>query len=158
RDPAGAAEVFAVDVGTNNGVRDGMAVCSGRTIVGRIYRAGRTVSLVVGVRHPMFRVPVVVESGGDKGVAWGTGIGLEVRFVPIEAEISAGGAVVSSDDNADVPSRFLIGRVSDCKRDPVRLLWIIQVAPAPGTRNCEDLYIPLNWVGPAPVYVPKELR
>ncbi len=63
-DPAAASEVFIIDKGSADGVKDGMFVCSGAAVVGRVHIAGRAVSIVVTVRHSFFRSPVVIEPGG----------------------------------------------------------------------------------------------
>jgi rod shape-determining protein MreC len=157
-DPSAASEVFIIDKGTSDGVKDGMFVCSGSSVAGRIYRAGAFVSIVISVRHSFFRAPVGIEPGGARGIAFGTGAAVEVRFVPTDMSVSAGSEVVTLAEADFTPPSMLIGSVSRATRDESKRLWTVLIEPAIESRLLEDLYIPINFGSAPSMHVPREVR
>ena len=57
-DPIGASQVLTLDVGEKDGVEEGMVVCSGNSIVGRIFKTSKSISLDITCRHRLFKIPV----------------------------------------------------------------------------------------------------
>ena len=157
-DPAGASYVILLNVGSKQGVKEGMALCSGRVAVGRIYTASSGVSIAVLHKHPKCRFPVVLEPGGAKGIAYGTGKGVEIRFVPIEADVKRNYLVLTSGDTGFVPKGLLVGVVKLAKRDESRLVWKIEMEIPDESLALEELYVAGGLNGNDDLHIPRALK
>lgn len=157
-DPAGAANVIVLNAGSNSGIQTGMALCSGFAVVGTIYHVSKSVSIAVLLKHPLCRIPVRISPGGERGIAVGNGKAVEIRFVPIEASVSIGAAVSSSDETGLVPLDLLVGVIRSAKREESRLSWKIEIELNSASNVLEDLYVPVGLSGAGSIHIPKELK
>jgi cell shape-determining protein MreC len=157
-DPSGAPGLFVIDRGTRDGLVEGMYVFSGSSCVGRVIEAGSGVSIVVTVRHSMFRIPVAIEPGGAKGIACGTGKCLEIQFVATDSTVTLPAEAFSSDVNDFVPPGMYIGSITSAVADESRRLWRIQCAPSEESKLLESLYVPLNFLETPKMHIPREAR
>ena len=158
RDPTYAREAFVLDVGRKDGVREGMALCSGMAVVGRIYAVASRTCIAVTLRHPACRVPVRAGESGARGVCRGDGKGVRLEFVPFEAALAKGDPVVTSGETGFFPPGLFVGDVRTAERDRARLLWNAAVTPNPALAALEDLYIPLAASGVECPHIPREVR
>lgn len=125
-----------VDLGSNQGVKRGMAVITGRTddtsgaLYGRIDQVRSNSATIKLLTTPSFAVGAVVE--GHTGILEGQGQGNPLRLTGIgaEAEIEEGDWVhTSSSDDSQFPRDLVIGRVDTVEKDPGDLSWTIEVEP-----------------------------
>jgi len=91
------ARKIIIDKGLRHGIRDGQAVVDARGMIGQVTRAYPVQSEVTLLTDRSQAVPVQVERSGVRGVLSGVGQGqLELRFMPIDADIQAGDRLVTS--------------------------------------------------------------
>ena len=161
-DPVGASEVITLNVGSSDGVKTGMVVCSGDVIVARVYKVAPSVSLAVTCRHRFFKMPILIVDEEDaslaRGIAEGNGIALEVRFVPLEQKVTPDAVALSNDESPYVPSGFTIGSVSLAEPQPSTRSWRLELAPHMWSFELEELYIPIGVQREPDMHVPREAR
>ena len=167
-DPIGASQILTLNVGENDGVKEGMVVCSGNAIVGKVYKTSGSVCLAITCRHRLFKIPIRLvgkQSKGSskiqeivRGIAEGIGSSMDLKFISVDSSVSVGDIVLSSNEADYIPPGFLLGTVKKAVRNSSRRLWEISVAPTSSSLELDSLYIPLNF-GKAPkMHIPREIR
>ena len=111
-----------LDEGEQAGVAGGQQVLQGRTVFGRIERAGQWVSQVQPVTDKQFSarvrltrsdiIPVTrVASGATEGILEGTGTGCRITGVPYTESVAEGDEVFSADIEGVAGPKLYYGRV-----------------------------------------------
>ncbi len=138
----GPRRMVLVDRGETDGVRKGMGVIAGDRAVGRIWRAGREISLVVLLTDPACKVratflPPGVETRPASPAIEGLCEGdvereqtLRFRHLPRHAGIEKGWAVVATGFAGVFPAGLFLGEVSKVSEDPEGLFLNVFVEPA----------------------------
>lgn len=85
-----------VDLGTRDGVREGMTVVNGDGLVGRVKRAGRSASVVLLAIDPISAVGSRLESGHELGLCKGAGLHpLRFQLLDTQAPMAVGDRVMT---------------------------------------------------------------
>ena len=108
-----------LDAGSRQGVRQGQAVIDAGGLLGQIIAVTpgtATVLLLTDLDHA---VPVVVPRNGVRLVAYGIGRSdrLELRNIPVSADVREGDVVVTSGLGGRFPPGFPVGVVADLRPD-----------------------------------------
>lgn len=105
-------KTFIVDLGRADGVRRNMAVLHDEGIVGRIFRAGQTVSQVLLITDSRSSVDVIIQRNREQGVfsISSSGEG-EVRYMPADAAVKPGDLLISSGQGGIFPKGLPVARV-----------------------------------------------
>jgi rod shape-determining protein MreC len=107
-------QMFIINAGKRDGVRDGQAVIDEDGLVGKVLGAGHTASRVLMLSDLNSRVPVLVEPSNYKAVLVGDNAkNPRVRFLPQSAQVQIGDRVVTSGDGGELPPGLPVGVVSD---------------------------------------------
>jgi cell shape-determining protein MreC len=116
---------FALDRGSESGVVPGCAVTRGRTLVGRVLRAGPLASQAVATGDPEFRVRALALGGEEALRAFtlrGTSdLSGDALRCDAPAALAAGRDVVTALGEVDVPPGLVVGTVASASRGAVRL-------------------------------------
>jgi len=117
RDPFSREVV--VDKGASNGVSLGAPAIDASGVIGQVVRLHpwtSEISLVTNRDHP---VPVQVSRNGLRAVVFGVGYdsSLEVRFMPIDADIKQGDLLATSGIGGVYPANLPVGTVTKVDRD-----------------------------------------
>lgn len=111
-----------LNVGSEDGVRDGWAALDGLGLIGRVSGVGRKFSRVLLLADTSSRIPVTIEPSGEKALMIGdNSIAPPAAFVNDPANVKAGDRVVTSGDGGVFPPGILVGSVVVDKRRQIRI-------------------------------------
>lgn len=121
-----------LDAGSRQGVRQGQSVIDAGGLLGQIIAvtpATATVLLLTDLDHA---VPVVVPRNGVRLVAYGIGRSdrLELRNIPVSADLEEGDVVVTSGLGGRFPPGFPVGTVSSLRPDDSHAFILGELTPA----------------------------
>ena len=140
-----------LDEGAQSGVTSSHQVLLGRTVLGRIERAGRWVSEVLPVTDPQFSVrvrlmrptpsplsePVI---GLTEGILEGTGTGCRIAGIPYTDSVAVGDEVFSADINGMSGPKLYFGRVVDARFESGGE-WTVLVRPGAAAEQVRSVSI-----------------
>jgi rod shape-determining protein MreC len=134
-----------VNRGTAHGVVDGAPVVDGHGVVGQVIRAMPLTSEVALVTDRDQPVPVEVERNHLRAVAFGEGgTGrMEVRFMPMSADIQPGDMLLTSGIDGIYPPGLPVARVLRVDRVASLAFPRILCVPAAGAENNRQVLIVL---------------
>ncbi|MCB9947274.1 MAG: rod shape-determining protein MreC [Rhodospirillaceae bacterium] len=104
---------LGVNVGTRQGVADGMAVLGGRGLVGRTVQTGERSTRVLLVTDLNARIPVIVERTRQRAMLGGDNTEQpRLLYLPPESDLRIGDRIVTSGHGGMIPPGLPIGVVS----------------------------------------------
>jgi len=106
---------IVIDKGEEDGVRKDMAVITPKGLIGKVLFTNRNFSEVLLLDDSNFRVAVRFLGSRAEGIATGTGRGVIVKYVPLDAEIIKNDWVLTSGLDGIFPEGLLVGYVSEIK-------------------------------------------
>jgi rod shape-determining protein MreC len=117
-DTGGAfARGLIVTAGKLDGVREGMAAMTGDGLVGRVVEAGDWSSRVVLITDLNSRIPVAIASSGERAILAGdNSTSPKLQFLPQDAVLASGAAVVTSGHGGVFPPNLPVGSVVETSR------------------------------------------
>jgi rod shape-determining protein MreC len=132
-----------VDKGSQHGVHLGSATVDGTGVVGQITRVFPWVSEVTLVTDKEQAVPIQVLRSGLRGVTFGIGYdgALELRFMPVNADIQNGDVLVTSGIDGTYPPGLPVAVVSNIERNAAYAFARITCTPAAGVSSFGQLLI-----------------
>ncbi|TDK24430.1 rod shape-determining protein MreC [Luteimonas aestuarii] len=121
-----------LDAGSRQGVRQGQSVIDAGGLLGQIIAVTpgtATVLLLTDLDHA---VPVVVPRNGVRLVAYGVGRSdrLELRNIPVSADLEEGDVVVTSGLGGRFPPGFPVGTVTSLRPDDSHAFILGELMPA----------------------------
>jgi rod shape-determining protein MreC len=140
-----------IDVGSADGIVEGMPVMAPGGLLGRIDAVGDDRSRVQILIDPAFAVGVRLARSGETGVAGGAGptAPLTVDFIDPATPIVAGETVVTSGlEGSAFPPGLVVGTVLSAEVDPVERSVSVDVVPS-ADLNRLDLVDVLLYTAPA---------
>jgi rod shape-determining protein MreC len=118
------SRAIVVKAGHDRGVRPGDAALDRYGLVGRVIDVGRTSSRVLLLTDTTSHVPVVIEPGGIRAVLSGDADGRpQIQFLPIDARLQEGAAIVTSGDGGVLPPGLPVGVVTLKDKSPAARLY-----------------------------------
>ncbi|WP_374683690.1 rod shape-determining protein MreC [Accumulibacter sp.] len=153
RDPY--ARRVIVDKGQQDRVVAGQPVVDDIGIVGQVTRVFPFVAEVTLITDKEQAVPVQVVRTGMRSVVFGLGNGeLELRFMPLNADIRSGDVLVTSGLDGIFPAGFPVAKVVHIASDTTYTFAQIRCAPVAGVEHFSEVMI----LDPRPpVALPEEL-
>jgi rod shape-determining protein MreC len=101
-----------LNIGAEDGIRDGWAAMDGLGLVGRIAGVGRRTSRVILVTDGNSRIPVTIQPSGKRAILAGdTTTAPALEFVENPEDVRAGDRIVTSGDGGVFPPDLLVGQV-----------------------------------------------
>jgi rod shape-determining protein MreC len=124
---------MTLDRGASAGLRAGLAVVDGAGLVGQLIRVYPRTSEVILVSNSGQLTPVYVERTGQRGLAAGSGQGrLELRYMPIHADVRAGDRLLTSGIDRVYPPGIPVARVLRVTRPQAGPYLRVECAPLAG--------------------------
>ena len=144
--------ILEIGKGTQNGIREGMAVISVGGLIGRIEDPGLRSARVRLVTDPNVNVGALVVGTNQVGIITGNGVGQPIRVsdgIPVSADVEIGSVLVTSgSERSPYPGGFAIGTVLEIIVDEINLEKELVVAPTGQIENLEFvtviIYEPVN--------------
>ncbi len=101
-----------VNVGAEDGVRDGSAAVDGNGVVGRVVGVGQQAARILLLTDFSSRVPVVVLPSGSRGILTGDGTPSPVlQFLDADDEVKPGDTIETTGDGGVFPPNLPVGRL-----------------------------------------------
>jgi rod shape-determining protein MreC len=123
-----------VDKGASDGVKEGAPVIDASGLVGQVHRVYPWASEVALISDREQAIPVQVVRNGLRAVIFGLGYdgALEVRFMPVNADIEKGDLLVTSGIGGVFPSGLPVAFVDTIERNAAYAFARIMCRPASG--------------------------
>jgi rod shape-determining protein MreC len=132
-----------IDKGTQDGVQAGLAVVDRTGVVGQITRVFPWAAEVTLITDKEHAVPIQVVRSGLRGVTFGVGYDgtLELRFMPVNADIQNGDLLVTSGIDGTYPPGLPVAAVTAIERNAAYAFARITCAPAAGVNSYGQVLI-----------------
>ena len=141
-DPSNWVRGITIDKGTLDGIRSGMPVVSGNGIVGQVTVTSLNTSKILLITDHASGVDVLVQSTRLRGVVEGQGGDkCFLKYVLREDELLVGERIISSGMDGIYPKGFLIGTVSNSKRQTRAMFQSVTIEPAVNFSKLESVYV-----------------
>ncbi len=102
-----------INIGLQDGIKDGSAVVDGLGLLGRISGVGRRTARVIFLTDVSSSIPVIIRPSGQRALLSGDNSKSPIlKFVDDKKTVRAGFRIVTSGDGGVLPSDLLIGTVS----------------------------------------------
>ena len=116
--------------GSQHGVHVGQAVIDAGGLVGQVVEVNPMQSVVLLLTDPDHAIPVTVARNGVRLIAYGRGSRLELRDIPLSAEVQVGDEIVTSGLGGRFPAGFPVGKVTELKPDDSHAFLVGELEPA----------------------------
>jgi rod shape-determining protein MreC len=147
RDPGDLASYVLIDLGRDQGMREGMPVVTERGLVGRISRANSSSSQILLLTDPASAVNALIESSRLTGIVQGqVGGGLVMDYIPQDAEVTPGEIVITSGLGGVFPRNLVIGQVMTVSRRDYDMFQRAVVRPSVDFDQLEQVLVVTNFV------------
>jgi rod shape-determining protein MreC len=126
-----------IDRGSQHEVPAGAAVIDRTGVIGQVTRVFPLVSEVTLITDKEQAVPIQVLRSGLRGVTFGVGYDgtLELRFMPVNADIQNGDVLVTSGIDGTYPAGLPVATVSNIERNAAYAFARITCTPAAGVSS-----------------------
>ena len=150
RDPFSRRVIL--DQGREQNMQAGAAVMDALGVVGQITRIYSDLSEVTLITDKGQLVPVLNARNGLRSIVAGTGVGnvLELQFVPLNADVQKGDALVTSGIDGIYPAGLPVAEVLAVLQNPAQLFMTVICRPLAGVDHYGQVYV----VEPNPVPLP----
>mgnify|MGYP004663432387 FL=1 len=114
-------QMFTIDKGSRQGVKENMAVINADGLIGYIYKVYETTSEVISIVDSRASVAALIESSRDQGIVKGT-LGIEedaacrMYYLPVDLVPRPGDTVVTSGVGLSFPKGLKIGVIRESTR------------------------------------------
>jgi rod shape-determining protein MreC len=133
-----------LDVGTEHGIAENMAVLDTRGVIGKIVDVGARVSRVMTYLNSDFSIPVRISESNSDGIIRWDGERFDrliVDVVPLSQELNAQDIVVTSGYSEIFPPGLPIGQITDYSERPGLIYWEIFVEPFARLDNARHVFV-----------------
>lgn len=151
RDPFGRKVI--VDKGTAQNIQEGAAVVDDTGLVGQVTRAFPWTAEISLITDREQVVPVQVVRNGLRAVVFGVGYdgALELRYMPVNADIENGDVLVTSGIDGVYPAGLPVAVVSNIERNAAYPFARITCTPTAGVNRHKQVLV-LSRLSPLPEY------
>lgn len=147
RDPGQWFDLFTIDRGTANGVREGMAVVSAGGLVGYVFESGLTYAKIMTIIDARSAVACLIQRTRDNGVMRGEvtldaeNAQCHVYYLPNVNNIVPGDVLVTSGTDSLYPKGLPIGEVIAVSQETSAEGSYVIAAPYADFRHIEDVLV-----------------
>jgi len=142
-----------IDKGSSQGVEEGAAVVDDTGLIGQVTRAFAWTAEVALISDREQVVPVQVVRNGLRAAVFGIGYdgALDLRFMPVNADVENGDMLVTSGIDGVYPSGLPVAAVSNIERNVAYPFAKITCSPAAGPNRNRQVLV-LSRLAPLPEY------
>ena len=127
--------------GSRQGVQVGQAVIDAGGLMGQVVEVSPGQSVVLLLTDPDHAIPVTVARNGVRLIAYGRGARLELRDIPLGAEVEVGDEIVTSGLGGRFPAGFPVGKVTGLQPDDSHAFLIGELTPAASLDRGQDVLL-----------------
>ena len=135
-------EVFMINIGEDDGVREGAAVVNGMGLIGKVRETGKDWSKVVTIADSGERVSFkLARSGKQLGVCYGDSAGgISGYMMDADSNVAAGDVIITSGLGL-YPEGIEIGNVKTVKYNSDTLLKEIEIVPSVNFKQIDKVAV-----------------
>lgn len=142
RSPDSWSSSVIIDKGRYNGIRRGMAVINAQGLIGRVIESAEGSSKVLLINDPSQGVSSIVQSSRQEGLVSGSlGSNLIMRYLPIDAQVSVGDIIITSELSRVYPKGLLVGKVISIGKEFSGLSRYAVIRPAANLSSIEEVLV-----------------
>lgn len=131
--------------GRNDRIQVGMAVMTHTGLIGRVSEVGPSISRVMLLTDPHFRVAARVSLSGVMGLGAGSSVGeMTFTYVPLEAQLKPGDKVFTAGGRSFCPEGIPIGAIQSVVVDSSRLFQFGRIRPVVNLSALQEVLI-VTW-------------
>lgn len=135
-------KTIVINKGTENAIEKGMTAMTADGLVGRTIEAGTNNAKILLLTDFRNAVDAMVQRTRDRGVVIGNNSNiLQMRFIPLKADIQIGDVVISSGMGGVYPKGLVVGTVTKIKRKKQSLFQEAEIAPSGDFTKLEEVFI-----------------
>jgi rod shape-determining protein MreC len=138
---SGWPEAIIIDKGGSDGIRPRQPVIAAAGLVGRIYSVSAHSALVAPLTDRNSAAGALLQRSRDAGILTGDGDRCELRYLPLDAEVTAGDVVVSSGLGGIFPKGIIIGTVVSVTRDDTASMKCARVRLSVNLSRLEEVLV-----------------
>ncbi|WP_079546029.1 rod shape-determining protein MreC [Christensenella massiliensis] len=146
KNPGNWFDVFTIDLGRADGIKENMPVITADGLVGRIEEVGLYSSKVMAIIDSRSSVSSIMERSREEAVVKGAvssnslDDSLYISFLPLNADITVGDKIITSGYDGIYPKGFLIGEVAESSNTETEGK-NVQIEPAVDFRRLEEVFV-----------------
>lgn len=142
RDATQWSKVVFIDKGTGDGVDENLAVVTHAGVIGHIIESAASTSKVLLITDSRSAVDSLFQETRTTGVVVGTGEKVtEMKYVPLNAEVKVGDAVLSSGLGGTFPKGLKIGTVIKITKRKHGLFQDLDILPSADFSRLEEVMV-----------------
>ncbi len=146
-DPNPLVKSIIINIGTRDGIADGMTVVTPQGIVGRVVRASPGTSKVLLVTDVSSSINGMLQTTRARGVVNGSSTGrLVMRYIGQSEVVHTGDRVITSGLGGNFPPGLLIGSVIDVRQKDVDMFQEARLEPAVDVDRLEQVLVITNFL------------
>ena len=147
-DATGIVDTIVIDKGSNDGIKEDMAVISWRGLVGRVIRVAPTTSFVLLITDVSSSVAVRVQDPASRASGIVTGRkegGLIMQHILQQELVQTGDLVITSGVGGSLPQGLPVGKVVRVQKRNIELFQEALLEPAADISKLERLYAVIDY-------------
>ena len=145
RDATQWARVIYINKGTQDGIKESLAVVTNAGVVGHVIQAGLNSSKVMLIVDGRSSVDTLFSNDRISGIVVGTGMEFcEMKYVPITADVNVGDQIISSGLGGVYPKGLVVGTVISITKATQGLFQDISIAPSADFGRLEEVLVLLS--------------
>lgn len=124
-----------IDKGEDAHLRPGQPVVDDQGLIGQITRVQPLTAEVTLVIDKTLMIPVMLQRTGARAILYGYGGGVEVRYLPVHADVQQGDLLVTSGIDGLYPEGLPVARVSRIERNGDTAFIRMVIVPVAGVQR-----------------------
>lgn len=148
RGPTNYLSALSIDLGSDQGIVEGMPVVTERGLVGRVQKVGPTTSTVLLITDPSSGVQSMIKRQNSRAVGVVTGqAGTQpvMEYIAQEADVAVGDEVETSGLAGNFPKGLTIGQVTEVRKRDVDMYQQAVVRPTVDFNRLEFVLVITNF-------------
>lgn len=142
RDPSNWIRTITINRGSEDGLREGLAVVDGNAIVGQIIAVSSRSSRVLLLTDQNSAIDAIVQSSRSPGIVEGTaGDTLRLKYIEKDEGISTGDRIIASGEDGIYPKGVLIGIVTQVGEDHGGLFREVELVSSADLLRLENILV-----------------
>ncbi|MDD5409533.1 MAG: rod shape-determining protein MreC, partial [Candidatus Omnitrophica bacterium] len=142
RSPDSWSSSVIIDKGRYSGIKPGMVAVNNLGLVGRVIESSGNNSKILLINDPSQGISSIVQRSRQEGLVSGSlGANLIMRYLPPDAQISAGDIIVTSELSQVYPKGLLVGKVINIGKEFSGLSCYAVVKPAVELSSIEEVFV-----------------
>lgn len=139
RDVSSFTHWAIVNAGQEEGALQNMPLVAPGGLVGRIVTVNKHSSQAVLLADHQSKVSSIVQRTRETGILTGTGKGLQMKYIPVQAEVKVGDVIVTSGLGGIFPKGIPIGKVTSLKAERNGLHLYAEIEPFVDYHRVEEV-------------------